>query len=66
MYAQDAYAKPHPLVVEEEKDARLRGFYIHPELYGARDEKQIEWERHPSMMEQMKVRRAKAATAAKP
>jgi hypothetical protein len=51
---QDAYAKSHPLVVEQEKDARLRGFYIHPDLYGAPEEKQIEWARHPQMMKQMK------------
>jgi hypothetical protein len=38
---QDPYAKANPLVVEQEKDARLRGFYIHPELYGAPPEKQI-------------------------
>jgi hypothetical protein len=51
---QDAYAKAHPLVVEEQKDARLRGFYIHPELYGAPAEKQIEWARHPALMRQAK------------
>lgn len=28
---QDAFAKAHPLVVEQEKEARLKGFYIHPE-----------------------------------
>ena len=50
---QDAYAKAHPLVVEEEKEARLKGFYIHPELYGAPPEKQIEWARHPQMMKKM-------------
>jgi hypothetical protein len=33
---QDAYAKANPLVVEPEKDARLRGYFIHPEFYGAR------------------------------
>ena len=38
---QDAFAKAHPLVVEEKKEGRLRGFYIHPELYGAPEEKQI-------------------------
>jgi hypothetical protein len=32
----------------------LRGFYIHPELYGAPQEKQIEWARHPEMMLQAK------------
>jgi hypothetical protein len=51
---QDAYAKAHPLVVEEAKETRLRGFYIHPELYGAPEEKQIEWGRHPQMMRKMK------------
>jgi trimeric autotransporter adhesin len=54
---QDAFAKAHPLVVEQEKEARLRGFYIHPELYGAAEEKQIEWARHPQMMRQAKERR---------
>ena len=32
---QDAYAKAHPLVVEEEKPTQERGFYQHPELYGS-------------------------------
>jgi hypothetical protein len=50
---QDAYAKAHPLVVEEQKEAGLKGFYIHPELYGAPDEKQIQWARHPRMMKKM-------------
>jgi hypothetical protein len=56
---QDAFAKAHPLVVEEEKEERLRGFYIHPELHGAPAEKQIEWARHPEMMKQMKERQQK-------
>jgi|HubBroStandDraft_6_1064221.scaffolds.fasta_scaffold00054_24 hypothetical protein len=56
---QDAYAKAHPLVVEEEKEARLRGFYIHPELYGAPPEKQIEWARHPQLMKEIKEMQAK-------
>jgi len=55
---QDAYAKAHPLVVEQEKDARLRGFYIHPEFYGAPEEKQIEWARHPLMMKRIKEMQA--------
>ena len=36
---QDAYAKAHPLVVEEEKSSLYRGFYRHPELYGQPEEK---------------------------
>ncbi len=53
----DAYAKAHPLVIEEEKDARTKGFYIHPELYGASEEQQIEWARHPEMMKHLKQHR---------
>jgi hypothetical protein len=61
---QDAYAKAKPLVVEQEKDARLRGFYIHPELYGAPPEKQIEWARHPQTMKKMQEMRARQSAAA--
>ncbi|MGA8502588.1 MAG: hypothetical protein WB683_13635 [Candidatus Sulfotelmatobacter sp.] len=61
---QDAYAKAHPLVVEQEKDARLRGFYIHPDLFGAPPEKQIEWARHPQMMKRIKDMQARQLAAA--
>ena len=60
---QDAYAKAKPLVVEQEKEARLRGFYIHPEFYGAPPEKQIEWARHPQMMKNIQETRAKRLAA---
>jgi hypothetical protein len=63
---QDAYAKAHPLAVEQEKETRVRGFYIHPELYGAPPEKQIEWARHPQMMRQARERRARQATMKSP
>ncbi len=56
----DAYAKAHPLVVEEPKGEHERGFYAHPELYGQLAEKQLAWGRHPEMM-----RRLKATNAAK-
>jgi len=62
---QDAYAKAHPLVVEQEKDARLRGFYIHPEFYGAPEEKQIEWARHPQTMKKVKEMQARQLAAQK-
>jgi hypothetical protein len=62
---QDAYAKAHPLVVEQEKEARLRGFYIHPELYGAPAEKQIEWARHPEMMRRAKEQKLRQHPAVK-
>lgn len=55
----DRFAQANPLVVEQEKDARVRGFYVHPELYGAPAEKQIEWARHPQMMKHSAELRAK-------
>lgn len=53
----DAFAKAHPLVVEQEKNANERGFYIHPELYGQSNDKQIEWGRSPAAMRHMKEQR---------
>ena len=43
----DAWAKAHPMQVEEEKSAEERGHYLHPELHGAAGEKSIERVRHP-------------------
>jgi len=57
----DAFAKAHPLIVEKEKEARVKGFYIHPELYGAPPEKQIEWARHPQMLKHAKKLRLRQA-----
>jgi hypothetical protein len=44
---RDAYAKAYPLIVEQAKNDRDRGYYIHPELYGAPEERGIERARHP-------------------
>ncbi len=38
---QDAWAKAHPLLVEEDKPSDEQGYYLHPELYGAPEEKNI-------------------------
>ncbi len=35
---QDLYARANPIVVEREKSAGERGHYLHPDLYGSRDE----------------------------
>jgi len=51
---QDAWANAHRIPVEEQKNARERGHYIHPELYGAPQEAGIGWARHPEMMKRMK------------
>jgi trimeric autotransporter adhesin len=58
---QDAYAKAHPMQVEVEKPAQEQGYYIHPELYGAPEQKSIEWAHHPDMMKKMLDQRSKAA-----
>ena len=50
----DAYAKAYPLVVEQEKSARERGYYIHPELYGAPKEQGIGTSRYLQSMRQFK------------
>ena len=55
---QDAYAKANPLVVEQKKDVRERGYYIHPELYGAPAEKGIEWARNSAWMQRVRELRA--------
>ncbi len=62
---QDAYAKAHPLVVEQDKPTSERGFYQNPELFGQPKEKQTEWSRRPKAMQQMKLRQEarKAALA---
>ena len=46
---QDAYAKAHPLVVEQDKQADERGYYLHPELFGQPATKSIKQARqHPA------------------
>ena len=61
---QDAYVKAHPLVVEVDKPANERGYFIHPELYGAPAEKSIEWARHPELMKRIKSKREEQAKQA--
>jgi hypothetical protein len=57
---QDAFAKAHPMVVEQAKEAGLRGYYLHPELFGAPAEKGMAWGRQPLAMKRMQEHRAKA------
>ena len=56
---QDAWANAHRIPLEEEKNSRERGHFIHPELYGAPEEKSVEWARHPNVMRHMKEMRTK-------
>jgi hypothetical protein len=60
---QDAFAKAHPLVVEVPKNARERGFYLHPELYGAPAEKGVAWSHHPETMRRAQAMRQQKKAA---
>lgn len=51
---QDAWANAHRIPVEESKPENERGFYLHPELFGAPAEKSIAVARHPMLLKQMK------------
>ena len=57
---QDAYAKAHPLVVEQAKEAGLQGHYLNPEAFGASAEQGIGWARQPMALKRMQQHRAKA------
>jgi len=39
----DAYAKTHPMVVEQEKEEKDKGKYLHPELFGQPEEMGIHY-----------------------
>lgn len=58
---QDAWANAHRIPAEERKNARERGHYIHPELFGTPEEGSIAWARHPQMMKSLKKIRETAA-----
>ncbi len=62
---QDAFAKAHPLIVEQAKPARERGFYQNPELFGQPAERQTEWGRRPQQMERIKETRERQKLAAR-
>ena len=62
---QDVWANAHRIPVEVEKSERERGYYIHPELYGAPEEKSIEWARHRDLMKRMKERQAPSHPASR-
>jgi trimeric autotransporter adhesin len=58
---QDAWANAHRVVAEEEKPENERGFYLHPELFGAPPERGVLWGRSPKAMKQWKEMQAKIA-----
>jgi hypothetical protein len=63
---QDAYSKAHPLIVEQPKNERERGYYLHPELYGQPADKQIGWAHHPEMMRHMQALQGRGSKTQRP
>ena len=57
---QDAWANAHRIPVEQDKPAAERGFYLHPELFGASAQKGVLWARYPNAMKNRKVATNKA------
>jgi len=55
---QDAWANAHRIPVEEMKPEKERGYYLHPELFGAPNEKSINWAQRPELMRRISARRA--------
>jgi trimeric autotransporter adhesin len=53
---QDAWANAHRIPVEQLKPENERGSYLHPELFGAPEEKSIAWARHPETMKRARER----------
>ena len=58
---QDAWAKAHPIPVEEVKPEAERGSYLHPELYGAPEEKGVLWAKFPQATKQWKETHTRTA-----
>jgi trimeric autotransporter adhesin len=58
---QDAWANAHRVPVETEKNTRERGYYLHPELFGAPEEAGMDWARRPHRMKRLKEMRLKQA-----
>jgi hypothetical protein len=56
---QDAWEKTHPMVVEVQKPAGERGYYINPELFGAPPERNMDWAHMPQVMKRLQVMPAK-------
>ncbi len=63
---QDAYANAHRIPVQETKPEKERGLYLHPELFGASQEKSIASVRHSGAIKMVKEANAKLAEAKKP
>jgi hypothetical protein len=58
----DPWAEAHRLVVEEDKLAEERGYYLHPALYGQPDTRSVAWVRDPEGMRAVEAMPARLET----
>ena len=56
---RDAWAERYRIPVEKEKPERERGFYLHPELFGQREDRGVEWARRPELMNRVRTMKQK-------
>lgn len=54
----DIWAESQQFSVEEEKPALERGSYLHPNLFGEREEKGVEWARYSRIMQGARIRKS--------
>ncbi|WP_148210076.1 hypothetical protein [Candidatus Korobacter versatilis] len=62
---QDAWANAHRVPVEQDKPGVERGSYLHPELFGAKQDKSVYAARHPAVVQHQKAVQEKVAAATK-
>ncbi len=60
---QDAWANAHRIQTEVAKPPIERGYYVHPELFGAPEERAVNWARHPRQMQKSKELRQHTGSA---
>jgi hypothetical protein len=55
----DAWAKAHPIQVEQLKPEDERGTYQHPELFNQPEEKSLAWKLNPELVQELRAIRAR-------
>ncbi len=50
---KDTYAEKHRKLAEEDKLAKDRGKYLHPDSFGQRIEKALDYQKHQKSIEQI-------------
>ena len=59
----DRWAQMHRIPVEEEKDEIDRGYFLQPEVWGAPEERGVQWARHPELLRRAREAEGDEASA---